>query len=162
MNQNQLEVQQSRKSSRLEKEWPLQVAIQAYTKYVKNSASHLPAIVPSLRITHVVQRRIALQISPIRCLAYHSFQLTNRSTTLIGITHCTPNKHKTNNHSFLATRQCHNRWSTDSPSCLHIQHQSTIGILRLLKLTTVRIFPKRAIQVKKATFVGTLTFQILF
>ena len=71
-------------------------------------------------------------------------QESNKSLTCRDITQCTLKKGNTVSHNSLAIGQFISRWSTDSPSALHMQHQLTNTIFFFLKLSTVRIFPKRS------------------
>jgi hypothetical protein len=50
----------------------------------------------------------------------------------------------------------------DSSSFLHIPHLLTSTIFFFLKLSSIRILPKAADQMKKATLDGALVRQILF
>jgi hypothetical protein len=86
----------------------------------------------------------------------------NKSTTPLGITQAIPNKANFNDQSSCAIVQCRSRWLTNSPLALHMQHQSIMITLHFLRLSTVRILSKAAVQVKKATLVGTFDFHTLF
>ena len=68
-----------------------------------------------------------------------------------GITQFIPNKLKITTHISLATGQWRKKWSMDSPSALHIQHQLTKMMFLLFKLPAVNIFPRATDQRKKAT-----------
>ena len=111
-------------------------------KIFKSSMFHsLPSKVLaflSLHKHHNTPCGIASQIIRFLCLPNLPFQHAKTSTTLLGITHCIPNKLKTMVHNSLAKLQWRNKWSTDSPSALHIQHQLTKIIFRLLKLSVVK------------------------
>ena len=101
----------------------------------------------------------AFQMTLLRCLLNLPFQLANKSTTLFGITQLTPNKERVSTQGSQAIERCNSKWSMDSPSCLHIQHQLTP---HCCKISTLRIFLKAADQTKKATLSGSFTFHILF
>ena len=76
----------------------------------------------SLHIHHSTQCGIAFQRTQFLCLPNLPCQHAKTSTILLGITQCIPNKLKTIVQSSLAKAQWRNKWSTDSPSTLHIQH----------------------------------------
>ena len=112
----------------------------------------------SLQTIHITQSGTAFQMSPLRCLLNLPFQQVNKSTTLCG-TQLTTNKERASTQGSQAIDQCNSKWSMDSPSCLHIQHQLTP---HCCKISIVRIFLKAADQTKKATLSGAFTFHILF
>ena len=76
-------------------------------------------------------------------------QQASRSTTRAGITQCKPNRQNIIDQRPCAASQCKRKWSVDSPLDLHIQHQSTIIISLLRRLSTVKILPSVAIHMKK-------------
>ena len=116
----------------------------------------------SLQIHHTIQWGIAFQISICQWRPSLHCQQSNKSTTRFGITQCMPNKVKTVSHISLATVQWRNRWSMDSPSTLHIQHQLTRIMFCLRKLSAVKIFPSATVQIKKVTLGGTCGCQMHF
>ena len=89
-----------------------------------------------------------------RCLPNLPCQQSYKATTRLGITQCIPNRDKTVSHISLTTVQWRNKWSMVSPSILHIQHQLTRIMFRLLKFSVVKIFPKPTVHIKKATLGG--------
>ena len=109
----------------------------------------------SCQMHHIKQWGTAIQIAKFRCLPNFSCQQANNSTTIFGITQWMPNKVNTIDHKSKAIGQWIRRWSTDSPFLLHIQHQSKIKIFHFLRLSIVKIFPKIAVQTKKATLEGS-------
>ena len=54
------------------------------------------------------------------------------------------------------------KWSTVSPQCQHIMHQSTKSNLLNLKLSPVGILFQAAHQTKKETHLGAFTLHIPF
>ena len=72
-----------------------------------------------------------------------------------------PEERKTMLQSSRAAGQWRSRWLVVSPYLLHMQHQSIIIIQRFLRLSTVRNFPKTAVQSKKLMLVGALGFHKL-
>ena len=58
--------------------------------------------------------------------------------------------------------QCRNKWSIDSPQCLHKHHRSSTIIFFLHKLSKVNIFHRATINTKNDTLKEASTFQILF
>ena len=116
----------------------------------------------SLQRYHIKQWGTIFQTTIFRWSLRRPCHPAQRSSTWQGITQCTPNKPKIIDHSSQAMEQCNNRWSTLSPLCLHIQHQSTIIRFHFHKLSMVKSLPKAAVQEKKATLGGTLAFQIIF
>lgn len=76
----------------------------------------------SLQIPHMRQREIMAQIAVALCLLNLCDQLAKRSTTPLGITHCTTNKENTKFHNSLAIRQCISKRSMVSPYLIIIIH----------------------------------------
>ena len=157
---DQVNLEQSRKPRKLEKEWLVRAAIQSYKVHKKINFSSTNRRSRPLNIRefrsllkiHMMHKGIAFQMLPFWCLANCPFQLPSRSTTLLGITHLNPNKQSTKDHSSPTIPQCNKRWPTDSSFCLHVQHQSTIIMLHLRKLSIVRIFPRTAVHPKRSNF----------
>lgn len=107
--------------------------------------------------------RVMPQIASFLCLLNLLGQLAKSSTTPLGMTQLIPNRENTIFHISLVTGQWTSKWSVVFPLLLHIQHQSTITIWHLCKLSIFKIFPNADIQrKKKKTFVGTLGFHELF
>ena len=105
---------------------------------------------------HIKQWGTTIQIAEFWCLPNFPCQQANRSTTLFDITQWMPNRVNTIDHKSKAIEQWMRRWSTDSLSLLHIQHQSKIKICRFLRLSIVKIFPKAAVHKKKSNSRGDL------
>lgn len=82
--------------------------------------------------------------------------------TDLGIYHLTPKTTKRKAQNSIVIEQWSNKWSIISPSCLHIQHQSTIVIYSFIRLSTMRVFPKVVVQTKITTFIGTFILRITF
>jgi succinate dehydrogenase hydrophobic anchor subunit len=62
-------------------------------------------------------------------------------------------------------KQSHDGGASDLwtlPLLLHTQHHSKIQIFLFQRLSIVRIFPLAIVHLKKASFVGAFTLQILF
>jgi hypothetical protein len=74
-------------------------------------------------------------------------QQATKSITLLGITQDKPNQVKRAFHK--AKSQWSRMWSTDSSFLLHKQHLFTIITRIFLRLSTIRILPKAAVQAKK-------------
>ena len=115
----------------------------------------------SHQIIHMRQCGIIFQIDAASPLWNLPAQQANKSSTPLGITQQTPNRVKTIFQRSRVIGQCKRRWLIDSSPDLHMQHQSKMSTFLFLRLSMVIILPKAAVQVKKATLVGTLTFQIL-
>ena len=113
----------------------------------------------SLQRHQITQWGTTLQTTSFLLLPKLPIQPLNRSSTMGGITHCTPN---TIDQSSRATEQCKNIRSTLSPLLLQKQHQLMMIRLRLQRLSMVRTFPKVPVQEKKATRGGTLVFHKIF
>ena len=77
------------------------------------------------------------------------------------MTHSVPKRPKIELHKVIAILQWSKKWSTLSQLFLHMQHQSTTMICRFLKLFTISIFSKVAIQAKKVALKAALFHQIL-
>ena len=90
---------------------------------------------------HIIQCGINPQISPDICL-FNLGQQCSKSITLLGITQTTPNMEKAKSQISCASKQWRRRWSTDSPSLLHMLHQSRTYNLLLRRLSVVRILPR--------------------
>ena len=116
----------------------------------------------SHQIFHMWQWGIIFQIDAASSLPNLPAQQANKSSTPLGITQQIPNNVKTISQRSRVIGQCNRRWLTDSPPDLHMQHQSKMSTFLFLRLSMVRILPSAAVQVKKETLVGTLTFQMLF
>ena len=73
----------------------------------------------SLHRHQTKQWGIIFQIKIELCLPLFPSQQQKRSSTVWGITHCTPNIPNTRDQSSIAMEQRRKRWSTLSPPCLH-------------------------------------------
>lgn len=67
---------------------------------------------------------------------------------------------RASDHHSQATVQCSNKWSTVFALLLHMQHQSSIISLLLMRLSIVKIFPRVVVQEKNATLLGTFASYI--
>jgi hypothetical protein len=67
-----------------------------------------------------------------------------------------------NIHNSLAMAQWRKKISIDFLLLLHMLHQYTTMTFLVLRLSTVKIFPRASVQTKKLMLDGTLTFQIVF
>ena len=83
-------------------------------------------------------------------------QLKNKFGINLGMTHNTPKVIKTKLHN----SQWRSKWSTVSPQCWHIMHQSIKSKPLNLKLSPVKILFQVTHQTKKETRLGTLTHTI--
>ena len=110
---------------------------------------------------HIIQCGINLQISPAFCLG-NPGQQYNKSVTLRGMTQNTPNMEKAKSQISCAIEQWRRRWSTDSPSRLHMPHQSRTKNRLLRRLSVIRILPRAAVQIKKFTLDGARDLQTFF
>lgn len=90
--------------------------------------------------------RVMPQIASFLCLLNLLGQLAKSSTTPLGMTQLIPNRENTIFHISLVTGQWTSKWSVVFPLLLHIQHQSTITIWHLCKLSIFKIFPNADIQ----------------
>ena len=105
----------------------------------------------SCQILHTRQWGITLQITTLLPLPNLPCQLAKSSTTPFSITQWTPKRENSILQSSWAIEQWRSRWSIVSPALLHMQHQSIMISHRFLRLSTVRIFPRVAVQKKKET-----------
>ena len=100
----------------------------------------------SPHIPHIRQYGIILQITVVLCLLNTTWHDPMR-----------PNNEHTIFHNSWAIGPCMSKWSIVSPFCLRIQRQSTTTTCRLRKLSTVKIYPNTAVQMK-LTSVGIFSF----
>ena len=91
---------------------------------LKHSIFSKVRLLLSLQIYHINHNGVQFQISE-ECFPNQFPHPSKRSFTLSGITHATPKDLKTKFHNQWASPQWSKRWSIDSPSHLHMQHQST-------------------------------------
>ena len=114
----------------------------------------------SLYMTHIRQRGIMLQSN------YESIKLAwpTRYKFHNTMWHDPMNPRKGSHHFpwLLSYWQWRRKWSLVHLFLLHMQYQSITTIFCLLKLSTVKIFPNIAVQIKKLTFVGTFGFHKKF
>ena len=114
----------------------------------------------SLYMTHIRQRGIMLQSN------YESIKLAwpTRYKFHNTMWHDPMNPRKGSHHFpwLLSYWQWRRKWSLVHRFLLHMQYQSITTIFCLLKLSTVKIFPNIAVQIKKLTFVGTFGFHKKF
>ena len=120
----------------------------------------------SLSVSSKVRALCSFQINHIRhartILPNQFHHAERRETTFFGITHWTPNKWRTSFHMVWAYLQWINKWFTVSSSHRQRQHQLTRGKFFLTRLSIIRIPPLATVHKKKATLLGTLTYQMLF
>ena len=88
---------------------------------------------------HMIQWVIIFQIFLASLLPNRPFQQERRSITPWGMVQGIPKRLKNIFHRSLATRQWRNKWFTDSPLSLHIQHQSSLLPYLLFYLISSRI-----------------------
>jgi len=69
---------------------------------------------------HIKHKWVILQICTNKRLPICPLQLPNNSLIVRGITHSTPNSCNNVLHNSVATLQCRNKWSMDSPQVLYI------------------------------------------
>lgn len=88
--------------------------------------------------------------------------ISGQHLKILGITHVTLVWLRISSYKHRATLQCNNRQSMDSRSFLYKKHWSIMTKPRFLKLLELRILPRDAFHIKKASLGGTLQFQIVF
>ena len=96
------------------------------------------------------------------CFPSHWCQQDNKSATNHGITKWIPKAWSLKVHRKWVTGQWRRRWSIDSPSSQHIQHQLAKGRPLSIRLSKVRIQPCAAVHKKNATRLGIFGFQTPF
>ena len=92
----------------------------------------------------------------------HWCQQDNKPATDPSITQWMPKAWSIKVQREWVTGQWRRRWSTDSPSQQHIQHQVANGRPLSIRLSKVRIRPCAAVHKKKATRLGIFGFQTPF
>ena len=164
--------QKERDSRNSPKEWDeqrFQAVAQSYKDPMRSSmilpteCSWFSKIRPfrSRHMFHIIQWGIKFQI--LEDFRPHQLcQPAKKSLTVSGKTQETPYAQRTKFHNSLATLQWSNKWLTDSPLFLHMQHQPAITKPLLMRLSQVKIQPQAAVQTKKITLWGAFTFQTLF
>ena len=110
---------------------------------------------------HIKHPRTKSQISEL-CFPSHWCQLDNKPATKPDITQWIPKTWSMKAHRKWVTRQWRKRWSTDSPSQQHIQHQLAKGRPLSIRLSKLRIRPWAAVHRKNATCLGIFGFQTPF
>ena len=114
-----------------------------------------------VQMVHNKQPETKFQISEL-CFPSQWYQQNSKSTTKPGMTQLIPNSYSIYIHKEWAIGQKSNRWSTDSALQQHIQQWFAKGRPRSIRLSRVRIWPWAVVHMKKATLLGTLTFQMPF
>ena len=110
---------------------------------------------------HIKHPGTKFQMSEL-CFPRHWCQQDNKPATELGITQWIPNAWSIKVHREWVTGQWRRRWSTDSLSQQHIQHQVANGRPLSIRLSKVRIRPCAAIYKKNATRLGIFGFQTPF
>lgn len=82
-------------------------------------------------------------------LPWMPLQLAENSISLLGMTHDITIPTKKSSHMVLTTSQCNSRWFIVTHFFLHVQHQFNTMIRCFLKLSTVRVLPKEAVETKR-------------
>ena len=110
---------------------------------------------------HIKYLGIKFQIFEL-CFPSHWYQQDNNPTTDPGITQLIPKAWSMKVHKVCVTGQWRRRWSTNSPSQQHIQHQITKGQPLSMRLSNMRIRSWAVVHKKKATHLGIFGFQTPF
>jgi hypothetical protein len=127
---------------------------------VSQSSKHFAFF--SLHIHHIKPKWDILQISKTEQLPTWPLQHCNNSVNFPSMTHSTSKRLMSNIHNSLAMSQWRKKISIDFLLLLHMLHQYTTMTFLVLRLSTVKIFPRASVQTKKLMLDGTLTFQIVF
>ena len=110
---------------------------------------------------HIKHPRTKSQISEL-CFPSHWCQLDNKPANDPGITQWIPKAWSIKHHREWVPGQWKRRWSTDSPSRQHIQHQLAKGRPLSIRLSKVRIRPWAVVHKKSVTRLGIFGFQTPF